>query len=99
MRALETPEAAPATGLCLKHFPFLYTKTESLSDGLSCSAVWGLTGVLGKQGAALAVDNLLDDRHVGGYGWGRDQADARHHGVYGCDEAQAGVEPLDAQRV
>lgn len=59
----------------------------------------GLTGVLREQSAALAVDYLLDDWHVGRDGRGRDQADARHHGVYGCDEAQPGVEPLDTQRV
>lgn len=61
--------------------------------------MWGLTGVLREQSAALAVDDLLDERHVGGYGRGRDQADARHQGVYGTDESQPGVEPLDAQRV
>ena len=58
-----------------------------------------LTGVLREEGAALAVDNLLDDWHVRGQRWGRDQADACHHGVNGCDEAQPRVEPLDTQRV
>lgn len=57
------------------------------------------TGVLGEQSAALAMDDLLDDWHVGGYRWGRDQADACHHGVYGGDEPEPGVEPLDTQRV
>lgn len=58
-----------------------------------------LTGVLGEERAALAVQNLLDHRTVGEPRWRRDQVDARHHGAQGRDETQAGVEPLDAQRV
>lgn len=58
-----------------------------------------LTGVLREESAALAVDDLLDDGHVGGNGWRWDQADTCHHGVYGCDEAQPRVESLDTQRV
>lgn len=60
---------------------------------------WDLTGVLGEESAALAVDNLLDDWHVRGYRRGRDQTDARHHGVYWGDESEPGVEPLDTKRV
>lgn len=56
-----------------------------------------LTGVLWEQGAAPTVDDLFNDGHVGWSGRRRDQTDARHHGVKGRDEAQAVVEPLDAQ--
>ena len=41
-----------------------------------------LTGVGGKQGAGLAVDDLLDDGHLHG-GW--HHAQALHHGVHGGD--------------
>ena len=41
-----------------------------------------LTGVGRKQCAALAVDDLLDNRHVLGEGRGH-QAQARNHGIYG----------------
>ncbi len=70
-----------------------------LSSSDSECSEWNLTGVLREERAALAVDDLFDDWHVRGHGRGRDQADARHHGAYRCDEAESGVEPLDTQRV
>ena len=54
----------------------------------------GLTGIGREQGAALAVYDLLDDRHILGDGR-RHDAQARHHGVHGSDarhHAQARVE-------
>lgn len=58
-----------------------------------------LTGVLREERAAFAVDNLLDHWTVGGSRWRWDQVDPRHHGAQRRDESQAGVEPLDTQRV
>lgn len=94
------------------HYIFVVFEEESLNDHLY-RRLWplylshstdsrtqcDLTRVLREQSAALAVNDLLDDWHVRGYGRGRDQADARHHGVNGRDESQTSVKPLDTHRV
>lgn len=46
----------------------------------------GLTGVGRKQGATLAVDDLLDERHFLRDGR-RHHTEAGHHGIEGCDSS------------
>lgn len=50
------------------------------------SVPWWLTGVGGKQGAALAVDDLLNEGHFLRDGC-RHHTEARHHGIKGCNSS------------
>lgn len=86
--------------------PFIYfdLPTEnhhphSCSLLLSRVGWWVLTGVLREESAALAVDNLLNDRNIWRNRWRWDQADASHHWVYWCNKAQTRVKSRDTQWV